>query len=120
MTEPARAAGASFDPEAAKALIADLSKVSTETPEGELSEESGPFVEPLMLQVACYQLWATLLEKKKGGVDHVSVKDVAEHAAVGDALGKYYAEPREESQRTVVLQSETFATGLKTSSYVRA
>ncbi len=91
VTEPARAAGASFDPEAAKALIADLSKVSTETPEGELSEESGPFVEPLMLQVACYQLWATLLEKKKGGVDHVSVKDVAEHAAVGDALGKYYA-----------------------------
>ena len=56
---PAEDAGVEFDPAAADRLIDDLRRVRVQR--GTMvTEELGPYVEPVQLQVVCRQLWSSL------------------------------------------------------------
>lgn len=55
--QPALAAGLPFDPDVAERLVEDLSRVRMA---GQEESVPGEFVEPVQLQVVCYQLWENL------------------------------------------------------------
>lgn len=59
--QPAQAAGLPFDPEVAERLVEDLSRVRMA---GHEDPVPGEFVEPVQLQVVCYQLWENLRDKR--------------------------------------------------------
>jgi WD40 repeat protein len=59
---PARSAGCEIDKDAANLIVTDLSQINTD---GFEAVASGEFVEPVTLQVVCYQLWHELT--KRGG-----------------------------------------------------
>jgi hypothetical protein len=84
---PAGAAGVSFNAEAASRLIDDLRRVRVQRG-ASVSEEPGPHVEPVQLQVVCRQLWTTL----PAGATVISVADVEAVGNVDDALADYYVE----------------------------
>jgi WD40 repeat protein len=58
--EPARLNGVDFTAEAADKLLDDLCKVQVTLPDGSTEVRPGPYVEPLQLQVVCYNLWEKL------------------------------------------------------------
>jgi WD40 repeat protein len=58
--QPARQVGVEFTDSAAQKLVENLSHVQTQLPDGSIVEESGPYVEPVQLQVVCYRLWRHL------------------------------------------------------------
>jgi WD40 repeat protein len=58
--QPARQVGVEFTDSAAQKLVENLSHVQTQLPDGSMVEESGPYVEPVQLQVVCYRLWRHL------------------------------------------------------------
>jgi WD40 repeat protein len=60
--QPALAAGLPFDPEVAERLVEDLSRVRMA---GHEDPVPGEFVEPVQLQVVCYQLWENLRDQPR-------------------------------------------------------
>ncbi|HSJ52769.1 MAG TPA: hypothetical protein VLC52_03395, partial [Anaerolineae bacterium] len=61
--QPARDHGVRFEASAAARLIDDLRRVRVQCPDGSTEEQPGPFVEPVQLQVVCYQLWENMQGK---------------------------------------------------------
>jgi hypothetical protein len=84
----ARAANAEFTDEAAIKLVNDLRRVRIQGFTGGPQERTGPYVEPVQLQVVCFRLWKNLPENK----NKIDVREVEKHGAVDSALGDYYAE----------------------------
>ena len=74
-----------FTDEAADALIDDLRRVRVQRG-SRTSEELGPTVEPVQLQVVCRQLWSTIAS----GATIIGVDDVAALGRVDDALADFY------------------------------
>jgi hypothetical protein len=58
--EPARLNGVDFTGQAANALLDDLRKVQVTQPDGSTQLKPGIYVEPMQLQVVCYNLWEKL------------------------------------------------------------
>jgi WD40 repeat protein len=85
---PALAAGVQFDPEAARRLADELSNAPVRTPEGQLRQEPGDFVEPIQLQVVCHRLWEAL----PPGTGRVDVDHVRALGDIDEALSSYYAD----------------------------
>jgi WD40 repeat protein len=86
MTLPARAAGVDFDHDAAQRLVDDLRKVRVQHA-GTVTEEEGPHVEPVQLQVVCRLLW----DRLSPGARRVEIADVEAVGDVDKALADYYA-----------------------------
>ena len=84
---PAEEAGVDFTPEAAARLVDDLRRVRVQRGTT-VSDELGPYVEPVQLQVVCRQLWATL----PADATAIETGDVAAVGNVDDALADFYVE----------------------------
>ena len=85
--KPAKAAGVTFNPDAAKKLVDDLRRVQVQLPDGQMETQLGLYVEPVQLQVVCYRLW----EKKKPEDTEISQKDLEGVGDVNESLASYYA-----------------------------
>lgn len=88
---PTEAAGVTFEEEAARGLVHDLSMVQTRTPDGAYVTVEGPYVEPVQLQVVCQRLWARLVETGRLH-NRIDARDVHDFGRVSDALAGFYRE----------------------------
>jgi WD40 repeat protein len=86
---PAAAAGMSFTPGAADALVDNLLRVRTGAA-GDQPFAIGPYAEPVQLQIVCRQLWANLADERAGGQTWIDAADVARRANVDNALRDFY------------------------------
>jgi tetratricopeptide (TPR) repeat protein len=80
-------AGRAFAPEALRQLVADLAKMQVQQPNGEFRAETGPYIEPLHLQVTCRELW----ERMPASQAVIEKEDVTSFGDVTAALATYYA-----------------------------
>ncbi|MBX0330984.1 hypothetical protein K2Z83_25345, partial [Oscillochloris sp. ZM17-4] len=85
MQGPARAAGRDFTDAAATRLVDDLRQTTVQRPDGGSEAVLGQVIEPVQLQVVCYQLW----ERTAG--DAIAVEDIIAAGDVDAALRGYYA-----------------------------
>lgn len=84
---PAETQGVDFETAAARALVDDLRQVQVQAPDGTTQWQSGPYVEPVQLQVVCRRLWEKRQEKNR-----ITEKDIGELEDVNAALAGYYAD----------------------------
>ena len=87
MILPAADRGADFKRPAAEKLVDDLRRIRVQRADG-VTEELGPTVEPVQLQVACRQVWNQLDENARA----IEVEDVEAVGNVDQALASYYAD----------------------------
>jgi len=76
-----------YAPGVAKKMIDDIRRIKVTMPDGRLEEHLGQFVEPLFLQVICYDLWENL---RPGGVE-ITEDDLQHLGNVNEFLGNYYS-----------------------------
>ncbi len=99
--QPAQAAGLPFDPEVAERLVEDLSRVRMAGYEDPIP---GEFVEPVQLQVVCFQLWENL--KGKAGKT-ITEEDRSRFGDPDQALeGFYESALRRASEKTGVPEAQ--------------
>lgn len=84
---PAQNAGVEFPDDSAHQLVDDLRAVLVQQPDGSTSQELGPTVEPVQLQVVCRRLWTNLPNADKT----VTMEQVKALGNVNRALADYYA-----------------------------
>lgn len=92
--EPAKAYGRPFAPGVAEQLVDDLRRIKVL---GQTTEQLGQFVEPVQLQVVCYQLWANLTKQRLSESDSVgepsiTTTDLKAAGDVNTALARFYEE----------------------------
>lgn len=85
---PAEAAGVPFARDAAQRLADDLARVRVQQADGALTEQRGPAIEPVQLQVVCRRLW----ERLPVGTTTIGLAEVEALGEVDRALGDYYDE----------------------------
>src|SRR5271157_3695440 len=79
--------GRTFAPEeAVEKLVNDLATMQVQRPDGTFESQTGPYVEPLHLQVACRELWNRLPEDRRT----IDVDDIQLFGDVTKALADYY------------------------------
>ncbi len=81
--KPVESTSRKYAPGVVQTLADNLAKIRVQQPDGSSREESGVYVEPLQLQVVCYDLW----EKLKPGERTIHLDKVSE---IGEALSNYY------------------------------
>ena len=86
--EPARSLRVEFAPEATTRLVDDLRQVTIRSRQGQPQNRLGLSIEPVHLQVVCFQLW----EKPRTNPLQIGLNEVAAIGDVDSALGQYYAE----------------------------
>jgi WD40 repeat protein len=84
---PALDAGVTFADAAASKLVDDLRRVRVQRPDG-TTEEPGPYVEPVQLQVVCRRLW----ERLPADATEIQQSHVEAVGDVDSALADYYVE----------------------------
>jgi WD40 repeat protein len=82
--KPARQAGRPFAPGVAETLVDNLRQIRVQA---ETATQLGQFVEPVQLQVVCYQLWENLKKKSPG---EITAQDLQEAGDVDTALAQFY------------------------------
>lgn len=75
-----------FTDEAADRLIDDLSRVRLQKLDGSIEDRPGISVEPVQLQVVCYNLW----ERLPPEVEQITLSEIEALGDVDQALGDYY------------------------------
>jgi hypothetical protein len=80
--KPTRGRAESYAPGVAQTLVENLAKVKVAQLAGPPREEVGEYVEPVQLQVVCFDLWNRMLEAKLTTIEKVG--------NVQDSLGNYY------------------------------
>lgn len=85
--QPAKNAGVDFTGEAAQKLVDDLRHIQVQQPDGSFATEQGPEVEPVQLQVVCFNLWQSHAADDKLIDEH----DLQRVGSVDQALASYYA-----------------------------
>jgi len=78
--------GRSFVSEAVGKLVNDLATMQVQRPDGTFESQTGPYVEPLHLQVACRGLWERLPEDRLT----IDLDDIRSFGDVTKALAQYY------------------------------
>lgn len=86
--QPVQRVGVDFSDDAVTRLVDDLRRVQVQQVDGTIKEQSGPYVEPVQLQVVCYRLW----ERLPAGKQRIEVSDLEALGDVDQALAGYYAE----------------------------
>jgi tetratricopeptide (TPR) repeat protein len=81
--KPVEATSRKYAPGVAERLADDLAKVKIQQPDGSFREETGVHVEPLQLQVVCYDLW----ERLKPNERTILLDKLGD---IGEALSNYY------------------------------
>ncbi len=81
---PARLAGRPFAEGVADQLVSNLSQIRVL---GEADSWPGQYVEPVQLQVVCYQLWENLKHNPPGQITHANLE---EYGDVDNALSDFY------------------------------
>jgi N-glycosylase/DNA lyase len=100
---PAKATGYSFADGVPNILCRELMKVKVETASGEMVEVAGEYVEPIMLQVVCRNLWSNL----PPGVTVISSSHVQTFGNVEEALGNFFITAvREVTRNTTVREDD--------------
>jgi WD40 repeat protein/tetratricopeptide (TPR) repeat protein len=84
IVKPAKGAGRAFAPGVAQSLVDNLRQIRTYE-EGKI--QLGQFVEPVQLQVVCYQLWENLKNQPPG---EITQEDVQRLGNVDRALAQFY------------------------------
>ena len=84
---PAQNAGVEFPDDAAHQLVDDLRAILVQQPDGSTTQELGPTVEPVQLQVVCRRLWTNLPNADTS----VTLEQVKALGNVNRALADYYA-----------------------------
>jgi len=84
--ETARLGGIPFGADAAPALVKNLSTINIRQPDGKITPLPGPFIEPVQLQVVCWNIWETL----PPGTKEIGVGLIGDVGTVDAALIKYY------------------------------
>ncbi len=79
--------GVTFTDEAADKLIADLSRVRVQKLNGTIEDKEGVYVEPVQMQVVCYNMW----EKLDPDVETITLAEIEAIGDVDQALGDYYS-----------------------------
>lgn len=82
--KPAAQSGRPFEPEVAEKLVDNLRQLKSMTTD---RVHKGQFIEPVQLQVVCYQLWEELQNRP---VAPITQKDVDELGNVDKALAEFY------------------------------
>jgi WD40 repeat protein len=72
--------------DAVEKLVNDLATMQVQQPDGTFESKTGPYVEPLHLQVACRGLWERMPEAKRT-IDQVDIESFGD---VTKALAEYY------------------------------
>ena len=84
--KPAAAAGKQFEEGVAKSLVKNLSLIrDSENADGR--QRYGEYVEPVQLQVVCYQLWENLKDRPMNQITEAHVQELGD---VDRALGAFY------------------------------
>ena len=83
---PAQQYGRPFAPGVAETLVDNLRQIRVRDT---IATGPGQFVEPVQLQVACYQLWENLQDREAG---EITTQDVLEAGDVDIALASFYEE----------------------------
>jgi len=78
--------GRHFAPDAVEKLVNDLATMQVQRPDGTFQSQTGPFVEPLYLQVACRGLWERMPAEKLT----IDLDDIQSFGDVTKALAEYY------------------------------
>jgi hypothetical protein len=101
--KPAELAGRRFAPGVARALIDNLRQIRSDNP---LRPERalGQFVEPVQLQVVCYQLWQRLGDREAAAI---TMQDLHELGDVDTALAQFY------EQALATVQQQTGASEIQ-------
>ncbi len=93
--KPAELGGRPFAPGVAEALVDDLRQIRMA---GQVGAVPGQYVEPVQLQVVCYQLWKRLQEERnlvsvrnQVSPDAITQEDLAAAGDVDKALEQFYA-----------------------------
>jgi len=86
MAGPVQDAGRNVEPRAVDKLVSDLATVQVQQADGTFAPQSGPYVEPLHLQVVCRGLW----ERMPAGRMTVELSDIESFGDVNTALSSYY------------------------------
>ncbi len=81
---PARQAGRPFAEGVAERLVRNLSQIRVP---GEADNRPGQYVEPVQLQVVCYQLWENLKDRP---ASQISDADLEDYGDVDNALSDFY------------------------------
>jgi WD40 repeat protein len=86
ISKSVEAGGRHFAPDAVEKLVNDLATMQVQRPDGTFQSQTGPFVEPLYLQVACRGLWERMPEAKLT----IDLDDIQSFGHVTRALAEYY------------------------------
>ncbi|WP_423222504.1 hypothetical protein [Candidatus Amarolinea aalborgensis] len=94
--QPAELGGRPFAPDVAERLVDDLRQVRVP---GQQNTIAGQYVEPVQLQVVCYQLWERLQQARNPesasriiSADAITFDDLAAAGDVNQALAQFYEE----------------------------
>ena len=79
--------GVTFAEDAVSKLVDELRSVRVQQPDGTLTDELGPQVEPVQLQVVCERIW----EARDPHSTQITLQDLGQVGSVDDALADYYA-----------------------------
>jgi hypothetical protein len=82
--KPAQQAGRPFAPGVAESLVDNLRQIRVE---GQSQTQPGQFIEPVQLQVVCYQLWENLKERPPGPITQPNLQELGN---VDQALADFY------------------------------
>ncbi|RME98804.1 MAG: FHA domain-containing protein, partial [Chloroflexi bacterium] len=85
--KPAEQFGRRFAPGVAESLVDNLRQIRVQDPSGQINTRSGQFVEPVQLQVVCYQLWDNLIGRPPGDITHQNLQELGD---VDQALADFY------------------------------
>jgi hypothetical protein len=85
--QPAKKAGVDFRDSAAQKLVDDLRRVQVQTLDGSVQSQLGLYIEPVQMQVVCYQIW----ENKSASKTTINEKDLDKVGNVNHSLAGYYA-----------------------------
>lgn len=111
--------GVDFSEAAAAKLIDDLCRVQVQRPDGSVEVQTGQYVEPVQMQVVCYNLW----EKLDPEDMDITEEDIEKIGDVDQSLGEYYSrQVAEVAKKTGVKERtirEWFDVGLITETGIR-
>lgn len=84
---PAHSAGIDFTDAAVRKLVDDLRIIQVQQSDGTIQNEPGLYIEPVQLQVVCFQLW----ERKPKNINNIiDISDLETVGQVDQSLAEYY------------------------------